>query len=93
MFGTTKEIIKQYEACIASQKEQYESRIFDLKSQIEDLRKLAFSHTSASNIPLAALEADAVMGQREETIELSEEELRRVEEIDSEASRILSGNY
>jgi hypothetical protein len=69
--------------------EQYEARITDLKIQIEDLKRLVYSQTSSTNIPLVSLEADAIMSQKEETISISQEEIDRLEEAD----KILNAEY
>jgi hypothetical protein len=64
-----------------------------LKDQIQDLKKLVYSPTSATTISPVALEQDAVLSQREEVIRLSPEEIEKMQEIEAEASRILSGMY
>lgn len=91
MFG--RRVAEQYEARIAELKAAHSVQISILHSQISDLRKLAYNATSATHIPLVALEADAVMSQKEETITISREELERISEEQSEADRILAGNY
>lgn len=91
MFG--RKLISQYETRLTEQGRLYEARISELKDQISRLEKLVFIQTSASNIPLISLEADAVLSQKEETIQISQEELERLSEIESEADRILAGNY
>lgn len=84
---------KDFEARLRNQSELYESRVSDLKTQIEDLKKLVFAPPTASRIPLVALEADSIMSQREETIVMSPDEIARLEADESEANRLLSGNY
>lgn len=81
IFGT-KRLIKQYEA-----------RLVDKDKQIADLRLLVFAPPTANQIPLVALEADAVMSGKDNVIELSREETEKILEEQSEASRILSGTY
>lgn len=90
---SNKDLIKQYELRMAETVAAYEARISELKSQITDLKKLVFSSTSSTHIPLVSLEADAVLSQKDETIFISEEEMARIQDVEAEASRILSGNY
>lgn len=75
---------------LAEIKAQYEARIAQYEAQLADLRKLVFSQTSASQIPLVALEADAILSAKPETIEIGPGEITD-EEL--EADRILAGAY
>lgn len=71
----------------------YEAHIKTLEHQIADLRKLVFSSTSSTIIPAVQLEQDAILSQKDEVIELSQEEIAELQEVESEANRILSGTY
>lgn len=68
--------------------EQYEARIADLKSQIEDLKRLAYTPTVTPMAEAILREQDAVLSGSE-IRELTEEEMN----ILSERDRLLSGNY
>lgn len=70
----------------------YEARISDLKQQIADLRTLSIPKSN-NLVPLNHLEADAVMSASHEAIEVSEEELKEIEEAQAEAARLFSGQY
>lgn len=72
-------------------KEMYESRLTEMRARIEDLRSLVFSSSSASNIPLHSMEADAVLSGRDEVLLLHANE--QAEEVISERDRLLSGQY
>lgn len=92
MFGRAK-ILELMETRIQEQAAQYEARIAQLKDQVADLKKLVFTQTSAFNVPLVHLEADAVMSQKEETIQVSDRDLEEAEKIQSEADRIFAGTF
>lgn len=82
MFGAQKRLILQYEA-----------RIADLKSEIENLRKLVLPANRSGDIPDVHMEADAVVSGREEVLNLQSHEESEQDAITSEASRLLSGTY
>lgn len=69
-----------------------DSRIADLKDQIEMLRKLAAVPTSASDIPYIAREANAILSAdvSSPTVERPES---RAEKVQREADQILLGSY
>jgi hypothetical protein len=92
MFGT-KRITEAYEARIADIQRSHAAEVRALLSHIESLKALVFVPHNTSNIPEAQLEADAILSVRENVIELTEEELKRRAEEESERSRILGGNY
>lgn len=73
--------------------EQYEARISQLQDTVQDLRRLVFSPTSASSVPLVHLEADAVMSQKEEVMEVDPEEAEKMSFLLREQDRIFSGAY
>lgn len=75
--------------------EQYEGRIADLKSQIEDLRAISSLTNRTQLIPAVALEADAILSGKEETYSptYTEEEVNASMAEASERDRILSGTY
>ncbi len=68
---------------------QYEARISDLKSQIEDLKKIAFPPTQSLAVESILREQDAILSGEQDTRALTAEE----EAIISERDRLLSGNY
>lgn len=70
-----------------------DSRIADLKAQIEDLRSLVLPKNTPGVIPLVSLEADAIMSGKDEAIEIPDAQRAELDEIQSEATRILSGTY
>lgn len=79
-------------ACIAK-----ERHISDLRDEILSLRKLVYA-PSIKEQPLVMVEADAVLSGREQPIEyapkdLTPEQLKELEDIESEATRLLSGTY
>lgn len=82
-----------YEGRLEAQERLFNAHMETLRDQIRDLRQLIFSPTSATQVPLVALEADAVMSQQEVEIRLTLKEQEALEAIESEASRILSGEY
>lgn len=67
---------------------QYEARIADLKSQIEDLKKLAFPPSHSLAVESILREQDAVLSGGDSHILTPEEEA-----IISERDKLLSGNY
>lgn len=70
--------------------EQYEARIAALQDQISDLRRMVFTPTSATEIPLVAREADAIITGNSDVPKLpNEQEL----EDTFEFNRIISGDY
>jgi hypothetical protein len=74
-----------------------DARIKDLQSQIADLKSLLFT-PSSQHIPVVHLEADAIINNTGETMhlherELTADEIKRLEEEQSEAARLLSGSY
>lgn len=71
--------------------EQYERRISDLQAQIAMLHKLVLPQNSQGLIPLIQLEQDAIMSGQDELILVKDAD--SAEEINSEASRLLSGQY
>lgn len=91
MFGKRRQL--EHEARINDLKQGYEAHIADLKAQMSDLRKLAFNATSATRIPLVALEADAVLSSQDQVMEVDPDELARLEEEMHEADRVLAGTY
>jgi hypothetical protein len=86
-------LLSLHESIVSDLKESQRESIRHLEQQVADLRRLAFNATSATRIPLVTLEADAVMSQKEETIELSQEELAKIQDEEAEADRIFSGTY
>ena len=92
IFGSG-DLIEQYALRISELTKLYEARISDLNAQIEDLKKLAYSPTSATDIPLVAREADAIISLKEEITEIDPEELSEGDKIISEANRIFAGTY
>ena len=73
--------------------DQYESRISQLQDQVSDLRRMVFSPTSATQIPLVHLEADAVMSQKEEAFEVDANEADKLAFLLREQDRIFSGEH
>jgi hypothetical protein len=84
---------KAHDELIRTLHEQYGARIAQMEDSISDLRRLVFSPTSATNIPLVHLEADAVISQKEEVMEVDPSESEKFEFLTREADRIFSGNY
>lgn len=70
-----------------------DARIYDLKSQLETLRKLVFTPTSASSIPVLSLEADRILSGSDESTSLTKAQIEEMNEIESERSRLLSGTF
>ncbi len=90
MFGRgAAEKAQQYEARLSDLK----AHILDLQCQIENLNKLVFPKNATLDIPLVQIEADAIISGHQEAVDLTEEEKRQIEEIDSEAAQLLSGTY
>lgn len=89
----SRKLLDQYEMRIKDQAGHYEARIEQLKDQISDLKQMVHNQTSATHLSPIALEQDAILSQKEETITISEEELAKIRDIESEADRIFAGNY
>lgn len=74
-----------------------DAHLADLQAQIQDLRRFAIPKNNPHSIPLIQMEADAVLSGQDRVINLPAEEPvqgdRENDEIQSEASRILSGTY
>lgn len=86
-------LVAEYQARMQDQERHYLFTIETLKDQIKDLRQMVFSPTSATQVPLVSLEADAILNQQDSPVKLTAEEQARLDDIESEANRILSGNY
>lgn len=90
-------LVKVLESRHAIEKEElrqlYHAHLQTLEARVDDLKALVFSSTSASNIPLVHLEADAVMSQKDEVTEIDEEEVQKQDFILRERDRIFSGSY
>lgn len=84
---------KKFETEKEELKKAYYEHIKSLEQHIEDLKALVFSPTSAKDIPLVHLEADAVISQRDEVMEVSQEEAAKQDFILRERDRIFSGSY
>ena len=69
-----------------------ESRIADLKNQIQDLRSLVFVKVD-KEAPRDAREADAVLSASEKSPDMSEEEMTKLIAGERELDLIMSGNY
>lgn len=95
--STHKSLVKELELRHLAEKEElrqlYHSHLQTLEARVEDLKALVFSQTSASNIPLVHLEADAVLSQKDEVTEIDEEEVQKQDFILRERDRIFSGSY
>lgn len=89
------ELKKQHESEKEELRVLYFTHIKTLESHIEDLKRLVFSPTSASDVPLVHLEADAVMNQRDEILEVpvSKEKKEEYDFILRERDRIFSGEF
>lgn len=84
---------KAHEELIRTLHDQYGARIAQLQDTVSDLRRMVFSPTSATVVPLVHLEADAVMSQREEVMEVDPSEMAQLDSDAREADRLFSGNY
>lgn len=70
--------------------EQYEARIAALQDQISDLRRMVFTPTSSTDIPLAAREADAIItGNSDVPLLPDEAAINEMREFDA----VISGEY
>jgi len=69
-----------------------DARIKDLTSQVDLLRNL-LSPAKSRDIPLIAIEADAVMSGRQEPLEPTSAQMREWEALTLERDRILTGNF
>lgn len=93
MFGK-KELKLQkeyYESLLAAMREAAANERALLQSQIEDLKRLVFSPTSATNIPREAREADAIITVTEVPFKTPEQE--QLDAEFSELDRIVSGEH
>ena len=83
--------------------EEKDNRIKDLQSQLEtvksiytamtaDLRRIALPPSTAQ-ATISQMESNALWDGRDEVISLTPEQLKELEEEESERSRILSGTY
>jgi hypothetical protein len=72
-----------------------DKRITELNSQIEFLRKMLGETASTGTNPSpVSLEADGILSGQQHIIQIDEpQEEATEEEIDDEATRLLSGNY
>jgi hypothetical protein len=74
--------------------EEKDRRIVDLKSQLDDLRRLVLPpNHSAGFIHPISVEADAILSGQQEPITLSPEQEKEFDELQREADAILAGNY
>lgn len=70
--------------------EQYEARIAVLQDQISDLRRMVFTPTSSTDIPLVAREADAIItGNSDVPLLPDEAAINEMREFDA----VISGEY
>lgn len=76
---------------LADAKLEHQVQIKALRSQIEDLRKLVFAPTSATNIPAEAREADAVISVSEKPIERPDSDMSPDDAIQFDL--IISGEH
>ncbi len=73
--------------------EEKDKRIADLAEQVEFLRRLALPpRPDSASLPLVELEANAILNGSSDPI-LVDPTSQSQEEIDSEAARLLSGQY
>lgn len=86
-------VVEQLELRISDMQKLYEARIVELNLQISDLKKLIYSPTSATDIPLVTLEADAIISQKDEVIEFNSEDISETDKMIREADRIFAGSY
>jgi hypothetical protein len=70
-----------------------EKRIDELKSQVEMLRSLVSPAVPSRSVPLVHVESDAILSARDEPVLLNKDQTKELDRIESEATKILTGNY
>jgi len=70
-----------------------DKRIDDLQSQIAMLRAMVTPPSTARDIPILQVEADAVLSGKQDPIGIPESQLLAWDQRQSEAHRILAGTY
>lgn len=73
-----------------------DARIEDLKKQIARLESLVPAFHTINNpyhISVANVEQNAILDGRDDQIELTPSQTRELDALESEASRLISGNY
>lgn len=83
---------KTHDFIVSLLTEQYEARLSSLSDQIQDLKRMVFSPTSAYNIPPQEREADAIISISERPADPETYRDIPAEDV-RESELILSGNY
>lgn len=83
----------QHERYIAALREGYEAQCLLLRAQNADFRSMVFPENRPGHVPVLSAESDAILSGNEETLEMSDEQIKEWHSINSEASRVLNGTY
>ncbi len=76
--------------------EEKDKRIAELHAQIARLESLIPQFQKPSNplhIPVLSVESDAVMTGHQDQIQLTAAQIKELDALESEATKILTGNY
>ncbi len=89
--STHKAIVSLLEAELKTTVSGYETVCRQYEARIQDLQKLVFSPTRATEVPEIQAEADSIITQSEPI--LPEDELEEIDEALRERDRLFSGHF